>query len=350
MRALRWHARGDVRLEELEDLLEPRPGNVVIAVQYCGICGSDLHEFAAGPAMIRTSPHPLTGAVPPITLGHEFSGDVVSVGAGVDESWVGTLVSVDSSLHCGTCPACRAGDYHVCASGGAVGLAADGAFADLVEIPATQLFRVPEGVPARLAALAEPLAVGLHAARRGDVAPGDRVLVTGAGFIGMAAILGALACGAAEVYVSEPDPQRRQLAMHIGATATFDPSTDDVRREVFSATGRVGPDVAIDATGIPQVLNMAIRSVRRRGRIVIAGLGELPLECSVRDLVLYERSVLGSLGSRLEIPRVLGLMASRRWDLSALITGVYSLDDSQAVFSDLARGPSGGLKVLLTPR
>jgi (R,R)-butanediol dehydrogenase/meso-butanediol dehydrogenase/diacetyl reductase len=258
-------------------------------------------------------------------------------------------VVIDPSLSCGVCRWCRSGDYQTCALGGSVGLASAGGLAEYAEVPVAQLVRVPDGVPTKVAALAEPLAVGLHAARRGAVEPGDRVLVTGAGFVGMAAMLGAFSCGAAEVYVSEPDASRREQALAVGATAAFDPGAVDLRREVFLATNRIGPDVVIDATGRPDVVGVGIRSARRGGRIVMAGLSELPLECDIRQIVLYERSIVGSLGSKREIARVLDLVADGRFDPSPLISATYPLDEGASVIASLAASPSGHVKVLVSP-
>ena len=204
MRAAMWHGPGDVRLQDVPEPGEPGPGQALIAVRYCGICGTDLHEFTEGPVMIRPGAHPLTGARPPLVLGHELSGTVLAVGAGGPRDLVGRRVTADPCWSCGTCFWCLRGDYHICRIGGSVGLASDGALAPLVLVPAQGLVPLPDAVSDQTAALAEPLAVGLHAVRRGGVGVGDRVLVLGAGPIGAAVILAARAAGAAEIYVSEP--------------------------------------------------------------------------------------------------------------------------------------------------
>ena len=179
MRAAVWHGPRDVRLQDVPEPGEPGPGQALVAVRFCGICGTDLHEFTEGPVLIRPGPHPLTGARPPLVLGHELSGTVVAVGAGGPGDLVGRRVTADPCWSCGTCFWCLRGDYHICRIGGSVGLASDGALAPLVLVPVQGLVPLPGTVSDQAAALAEPLAVALHAVRRGGVRVGDRALVLG---------------------------------------------------------------------------------------------------------------------------------------------------------------------------
>lgn len=350
MQALRWHAGGDLRLDDVDEPAAAPSGSAIVEVAYSGICGTDLHEYRHGPNMIRSTPHPLTGAVPPIVLGHEFSGIVVALEGDHDAVAVGDLVAVDPCLACGHCEWCLRGDYHICRLGGSLGLAADGSFATRVVVPNRGLHKVPDGVSAQWASLAEPLAVGLHAANRAGVAPGDDVLVLGAGPIGLATIMGARMCGAAKIYVSEPVRQRHPAALEMGATEAFDPAADDVRREVFLRTDRRGPRVAIDATGVGQVIDLGVRSVQRGGVVVVAGIGAGTLETDVRQLVLFERTVRGSLGYNFDIPRVLALMASGRLDPTPLLTDVRPLSAAVATFDELSTPGHAHLKVLLSPK
>lgn len=350
MQALRWHANSDLRLDEVPTPGTTEPHDVLIEVAACGVCGTDLHEFRHGPNMIRSTPHPLSGAAPPLTLGHEFSGRVIGVGDAVTDLRHGQLVTVDPCLRCGSCPSCLRGDYHLCTKGGSVGLASDGAFASHVLVPRVNVLPVPDGVPEEWAAVAEPLAVGLHAATRAGIGPGDVVLVTGGGPIGIASLLGAISRGAAAVYVSEPVPERAELALRFGATEAFDPTTTDVRREVFLRSGRVGPDAAIEATGRPEAFELVLNSVRRGGRIGLVGISDERLSFDLRHVVLFERSVLGALGYHHDIERVLKLMATGRLDPRAFITDVRPLDDAIDTFEQLAASPADQLKILLTPR
>ncbi|MFC4499549.1 MULTISPECIES: alcohol dehydrogenase catalytic domain-containing protein [Streptomyces] len=350
MKALRWHGARDLRLEELPDPPEPQPHQAVVEVAWCGVCGTDLHEFLEGPHMIRKGPHPLTGASPPLALGHELSGIVVALGAETPGVSVGDRVTADPVWRCGVCYWCVRGEYHICPKSGSVGLASSGAFADRVTVPIAGLTRLPDHVSDEMAAVAEPLAVGLHAVTRGGVRPGDNVLVVGGGPIGFAVVLAARLAGAAGLYVSEPLKERRERLLDLGVTEAFDPRETDVRRELFVRTGRIGPDVVIDATGVAALAAEAVATVRRGGRVVLAGVGHGKVEIDMGQLVFYERAVLGTLGYHHDIPRVIDLMATGRLDASPLITGRFPLSEGAGVFADLAADRARHLKVLLTPK
>jgi (R,R)-butanediol dehydrogenase/meso-butanediol dehydrogenase/diacetyl reductase len=350
MQALRWHGRGDLRLDDVPEPGQPGPGEAVVEVAYSGVCGTDLHEYRHGPNLIRTGPHPLTGHTPPVTLGHEFSGRVTALGSPVAGIDVGTRVAVDPCLRCGTCRWCRHGEYHICAKGGSVGIASDGAFAPFVTVPLEGLVKIPDGVSDELAALAEPLAVGLHAVRRAAVRPGDNVLVLGAGPIGVAALMAVKLAGAAGVYVSEPVPERAERAAGLGATEVFDPTTADVRREVFLRTGRVGPDIVVEATGRPELVELAVTTVRRGGRVVLAGISGGSAALPITQIVPFERTVIGSLGYNFDLPRVLDLIAGARFDPSPLLTGVYPLSKGLDAFEELDGDRGRHLKILLNPK
>ena len=189
MKALRWHGREDVRLEEVPDAEVGGFADCLIEVSICGICGSDIAEYRLGPTMIWPRSHPLSGREPPITLGHELVGVLVE-GSSVDGSiQPGDRVAVDACLRCEKCAACRRGDYHLCRFGGSVGLHCDGGFAPLLAVPAYTLVAVPDEVSDMQAALTEPFAVALHALERGGLGGGDDVLVLGFGPIGAATAL-----------------------------------------------------------------------------------------------------------------------------------------------------------------
>ena len=350
MKALRWHGALDLRLDDVPEPSEPHPHEAVVEVTWCGVCGTDLHEFVEGPHMIRNGPHPLTGASPPLALGHELSGTVVALGAQVPGIAVGDRVTADPCWRCGLCFWCTRGEYHLCPKGGSVGLASPGAFAERVTVPLAGLTRLPDNVDDEMAALAEPLSVGLHAVTRAGVRPGENVLVLGGGPIGVAVVLAARLAGVAGLYVSEPLAGRRELLHGLGVTEAFDPRETDVRREVFLRTGRIGPDVVVDATGVSGLAAQAVSSVRRGGRVVLAGVGHGSVEFDLGQLVFYERAVLGSLGYNFDIPRVIDLMSTGRLDASALITGRLSLEDGAGLFEELVADRARHLKVLLTPK
>lgn len=335
MRALRWYAAGDLRLEEVPDPV-PRPGMAIVSVGYCGICGSDLAEYRSGPVMISPSRHPLSGHAPPVTLGHEIAG---RVGA--------KRVTVDACWRCGRCEACVNGNYNRCRYGGSIGLHSDGAFAPLVQVPEYMLVELPDGVGDEAAALTEPFAVALHCLDRAGARAADDVLILGFGPIGSAAAMCARAIGA-RPWVVEPHYGRRTQAETLGFR-TLD-AGDDLPRRLRPALGAGGAEVVIESTGTPAIVPIAIECARRGGRIVLVGLSDAPSSVSAARLVLFERSLIGSLGYRHDLPRVTQMMADRRIEPEALIGAVAPLSTLAATISDMAERPGDAIKVLVDPR
>ena len=199
MRAVRFHAAGDIRVDEVPAPPAPGPGEVLLKVATAGICGSDGLEYAKGPSLIRPLdvPHPVTGHLGPLTLGHEFAGEVVAVGDGVEDLRPGMLVACGAGMSCGTCPPCRAGRTNLCTTYATIGFHADGALAEHVLAPADICFDAGAyGLGPDAAALAQPMAIAVHAARRGRVAADELVLIIGAGGIGSFLTFAAVSAGA----------------------------------------------------------------------------------------------------------------------------------------------------------
>jgi (R,R)-butanediol dehydrogenase/meso-butanediol dehydrogenase/diacetyl reductase len=291
-----------------------------VRVRWCGICGSDLHEYVAGPILIPPPgrPHPLTGHEPPVTLGHELVGTVVAVGDGVDAARPGDRVTVDACLRCGACVWCRRGQVNLCKRLGSVGLAADGGFAPLVNLPAYTLHILPDAVSDEAAALCEPFAVALHAVRRGGVQPGQVVAVVGAGPIGLCVLQAARAAGAAAVYVVEPLLARQERALALGAAGVLEPGS--ARLELYRMTSGLGADVAIECVGHPESLPLAVELAGRGGTAVVAGIFEQPSALHGNRVVLYEKRLVGSVGYAGEFPAVLALLADGRLRAEPLVS------------------------------
>jgi (R,R)-butanediol dehydrogenase / meso-butanediol dehydrogenase / diacetyl reductase len=348
-RAAVWHGSGDVRIEKR--MLPDRPPEefVRLAVDWCGICGSDVAEFVAGPLMIRDVAHPLTGQATPVTLGHEIAGRIAALGDRVDGFEVGDRVVVDACWRCGKCEWCLSGSYNICPLGASVGLHSHGGFAELVDVPAYTAQPIPDGVPQDLAALAEPLAVGVHAVRQGRMRLGHTVAIYGAGPIGIACLIAARAAGASATFVIEPNPNRRRLASQLGAAEAVDPAIADVAVR-DRTTGR-GVDVAIECTGHPTVLEAALRATRRGGRVVLAGIPRQQALIDVRRIVLYERQVIGSLGYAGDVRVALDLINSRLDEVGRMVTGRIPLAKLvEDGFVELARAETVNLKILVNPR
>lgn len=190
MMALRWHGRGDVRLDEVDPPPHPGPGQIQVAVRACGICGTDVEEWREGPVLVPAgAPHPLSGQQAPVTLGHELAGEVVALGPGA-AAQVGDMVAVDGLLSCGLCRECRRGAPNRCPHFGQVGLTSDGGLQPLVNVPAASSIVMPRGAAPEAGALAEALSVAVRALRQARLSPGDAVAVVGCGPVGFSHVCG----------------------------------------------------------------------------------------------------------------------------------------------------------------
>jgi (R,R)-butanediol dehydrogenase / meso-butanediol dehydrogenase / diacetyl reductase len=348
MPALRWHGRRDLRLEEVPRP-RPRAGEVLVAVEWCGICGTDLHEYLEGPIFVATDEHPLTGSRAPVTLGHEFAGQVVELGEGVRGLRVGDRVSSDGVWRCRDCWYCRTGDYHRCESIGFIGLASDGAFAPFVVVPEEAAYVLPDSVTNEQGALVEPIAVAVHAVRRSGMAVGDSVAVVGAGPIGLMTIAVARASGAGEIYVVEPSEARKARAFELGATVVLDPASGDAVAEVRRRTaGARGVDVSFECVGLQATLGTSIDVLRKGGTAAVVGVFEQPIQLDMNDVVLSERMVVGCLSHRNDVPRAIALLADGRIDAELLITSRVDLADViDEGFGELVRNKDRHVKVLV---
>jgi (R,R)-butanediol dehydrogenase / meso-butanediol dehydrogenase / diacetyl reductase len=349
MRALRFHGARDLRIEEVDEPSGPGEGEVVVRVASCGICGTDLHEYVAGPIVTPVEPHPLTGAQNPQILGHEFSGEVVATGAGVTSVREGDRVAIMPLAYCGRCAYCRRGLQHLCATMGCVGLShAWGGMAQLATVAEYQVVRLPDDVTYQQGALIEPTAVAAYGVERGGVVPGDRVLVTGAGPIGALAALCAHAAGASTVYVSEPNPARRARAEALGVATVLDPTAVDVPELLHEETDGLGVDVAIECSGNARGFAAAVASLRKRGTLAQTGLfvGEAtvkPMLWSLNDLTIVGTWCYWVY----EFDRVAAQIATGSLPVERVITSKVALDDSPDAFERLASGTADEIKILV---
>lgn len=347
MKALRWYARGDVRYEDVPEPT-PGPGQVKAKIHYTGICGSDLHEYEAGPIFIPLKPHPLTGAMPPIILGHEFTGRVVELGAGVMDLKIGDRVTGDCLWTCGKCYYCLRGRPNLCVSAAATGFHADGTMAEYLVAPAYTFYRLPELVSDELGALAEPLAVAFHAVRQSRLQVGNSVAIMGAGPIGCAVVLAAKAAGASQIYVSEFSKGRREMGLGIGATAVIDPSENDPVKVIQDFTKGLGADIVFDCVGSGDSPPVSVRCARTAGTVVILGISAEMTSIRFNDVVMEERTIIGSIAYAYEIPSVLQMMSNGAIESSKLITGRIKLGEVvEKGFRELIKNKDAHLKILV---
>lgn len=249
MKAAMWYGVRDI---QVRDVSEPtvQPGMVKIKVKWCGICGTDLHEYLAGPIFLPDEPHPLTGEKVPVILGHEFSGEVVKIGEGVTKVDVGDRVTVEPILACGRCRACQKGYYNLCEQLGFHGLSGGGGgFSEMTTVHERWVHKIPDSMTLQEGALVEPAAVALHAVRRSQLKPGDNCIVFGAGSIGLLVIQAAKISGASNIIAVEIAEQRRALAKQMGADFTLDPMKDQVQDTVNDLLNG-GADVCFEVTGV----------------------------------------------------------------------------------------------------
>jgi (R,R)-butanediol dehydrogenase/meso-butanediol dehydrogenase/diacetyl reductase len=310
MRAAVLHAPGDLRIEEYAEPAAA-PGTVVLAVAYNGLCGTDVTEYTKGPMMVPlTERHPGSGHLGPTILGHEFVGEVVDAGPGA-EHWRGRQVASGAGVSCGTCRRCLRGRTNLCERYYTLGLSTHGALADYVAVPAATLREIPEGCGGLDAALAQPLAVGLHAVDRSGVRPGDTVVLLGAGAIG-SFILAGLAGHDGRVIAVDVDAGRLAAAERLGATETQlvdqGNSEDPVRDRVPG-----GADVVIESSGVPGAAQRAAHLVAMGGTALLVGLVKTPQSLALADLVLREVTVRTTVAHVCDsdLPRALELLRDR---------------------------------------
>ncbi len=350
LRAARFHAAGDVRVEEVaEPPRDPAPGTALIRVLACGICGSDLHEYRDGPHFVSPAPHPLTGTRIPQILGHELAGVVVAIGPGVTAVARGDRVSVMPAISCRKCRPCRTGAAHLCEIGGAVGMSWPwGGFAELAAVPASCLTPLPDEVSDAAGALVEPTAVAVHAVDSAAVGDGDLALVTGAGPIGLLVALAARAAGA-RVLVSEPGAGRRAQAAALGLSV-HDPA-EGSPSEALAALWADRADVCFECAGAAAALGACVEATRRGGTIVQIGIHPGPALVDVNALVGKGVTLRGLIAYPLDSwPRVIESIASGRIPVDELVSATIDLDEIvENGFQPLLRSPEGAVKIVVRP-
>jgi (R,R)-butanediol dehydrogenase/meso-butanediol dehydrogenase/diacetyl reductase len=334
---------------EVDDVAEPepRPGTVKIKVGLNGICGTDLHEYYAGPIFIPTAPHPLTHQELPLTLGHEFSGTITAVGDGVTGWAEGDRVAVEPVYKCGHCLPCRAGNYNVCQQIAFHGLMSDGGMAEYTIVPTDMLHRLPDNVSLELGALVEPMSVAYHAATLGAVLPGDSAMVFGAGPIGIGLWFALRGKGLDDVLVVEPSSTRREAIEALGAR-TLDPADVDVAGFVADHTNGAGADAVFDAAGVAPSVATALACVGSRKPMISVAIYEKPVETPLLNLVMNESRIQGSLCyTAADFEAVIALMADGAYDTTGWVTRIPLGDVIDEGFEALHAGKK--MKVLVDP-
>lgn len=321
----------------------PGPGEVLIDVAYTGICGSDVH--------IYNGVNPI--AYVPVTPGHEFAGRVAVLGEGVEGLAVGTRAAIQPLIFCGNCPACKRGTPHVCENLIVIGVNQDGGFAEQVVVPADCVFPIPEDLSDETAALAEPFSIATHSLTRGRISPSDRVLIIGAGPIGLYCALTARYMGARQIFVSEPNASRRAGAEAFGI-ATIDATGAEVLQELHGISEEEGFDLVMETSGTAAGFDTATGAASVQGRIVMLGFpsGEQS-SIHITRCIIKELSLIGSrVCTRKEFKGTLDMLtewqSSGELDFQRLITTARPLADLDRSILDVEEGAQT-TKILIKP-
>ena len=353
MKALRFHAARDLRIEEIDAPADPAAGQVLIRNTFCGICGTDLHEYAYGPIFVPKEPHAFTGAHGPQVLGHEFGGVVEAVGAGVTHVAPGDRVSVQPLIM----P--RSGDYyadrglfHLSDQLALAGLSwHSGGMAERALLNDYNVVRIPDDLPDEAVALIEPAAVAVYACDRGGVFAGSSVLVTGAGPIGVLTLMAARAAGAVRLFVSDPNETRLALVRDLlPDVVTLNPTKASVGDAVRAATeGNVGCDVAIECVGNEHALKACLDAVRKQGVVVQTGLHPHDNPLDWFAVTFKDVDLRGSWAYPTHYwPRVAGMIASGALPAAKVVTRRIGLDEAITEGFDRLLDPAGTqLKILI---
>jgi (R,R)-butanediol dehydrogenase/meso-butanediol dehydrogenase/diacetyl reductase len=350
MKAALWYDTKDIRVETIpEPSLEK--DQVKIKVSYCGICGSDLHEYLAGPIFIPVEePHPISKDKAPIVMGHEFAGVVAAVGEDVTGIKVGDRVCVEPIYSCGTCHSCRKGHYNVCEQLGFIGLSGGlGGFSEYSVVPSKMIHKIPDNMTWEQAALVEPAAVAVHAVRQSDMKIGDSVAVIGTGPIGLLVIQAAKAAGASKIAAVEVSPERRDFAEQAGADLVIDPLEREPVEAIKEFTNGLGVDVAFEVAGIEATIHTAIESTKPEGNVVNISIWEKPASIPVNQFILTERKMTSIIAYRNIFQQVIQLIANGQMKATELITKKISLDQIVTEGFEALTNNKNQIKILVDP-
>ncbi len=344
MKALRWHGQKDLRIEDL-----PKPAmkdnQVRIAIKWCGICGSDLHEYTSGPITIPADkPNPTTGEKAPLVIGHEFAGEVIEVGKDVTRFAVGDRVTAEPIIS----PFGYHGEYNLNPYAGFIGMnGGGGGFSEELCANEYQVFRLPDNVSYEQGALVEPAAVGFYAVTLSTVKAGDKVAVFGCGPIGLFIIESLKIAGASQIYAVEMNPDRRQMAVDIGAIP-IDPAACNPVEEVMKQAGCL-MDVVFEVTGVVPVFEQALDLTKLGGELKVVSVWEKNVSFNLTKVVHAERKITGVAAYRHTFQKILDLMAIGHFSADRYVTSKIKLDNViEEGFEKLLKSKSD-IKILVEP-
>jgi len=332
---------------ELTDMPVPAvgAGDVLVRVEACGICGSDVHGLDGS-----------TGRrIPPIVMGHEAAGTVEAVGSGVTRFAKGDRVTFDSTVYCGACPYCKAGQINLCDNREVIGVSEGnyrrhGAFAEYVVIPDRIMYPLPADFPFEEAAMLEAVSVAMHGVKVTPITGGETALVIGAGMIGLLTLQAAKAAGCARVFISDVDETRLKLARQVGADEVLHSAGAELLAEIKRLTNGRGVDVVLEAVGLNQTVGSAIDCVRKAGTVTLIGNVSPEVTLPLQKVVVKQIKLQGSCASSGEYPEAIELIAAGKIKVKPLITAVASLEEGPRWFDRLHSREPNLMKIVLSPR
>jgi (R,R)-butanediol dehydrogenase / meso-butanediol dehydrogenase / diacetyl reductase len=346
MLAARLHGNRDLRVEEIPEPGAVAPGHVRVRPQWCGICGTDLHEYAHGPLYTPAADLPQV-------MGHEFSAVVDEVGPEVTNLRPGDRAAVLPHIFCGSCYYCLRGRQGLCENLKLAGVTWPwGGLAEQAIVPALSAVRLPDEVSFAQGAVLEPLGTVVHGVERSGMRPGDSVLITGGGPIGQLAVLVAAAGGAGAIFVSEPQQARRRMAERNGAATVFDPASADVSAEVIERTGGLGADCAIECSGTQAGLDACVASVRRAATVAIIALHLGDRTTQPEGWVWRDLTVAGVWSFKIwDLARILAQIAAGTLPVERVVTSQIAMRDIVPDGIDRLADPAGDqVKILVSAR
>lgn len=325
---------------ELREIPMPKvgPDDVLVRMGAIGVCGSDIHYYSHG----RIGDFVVEF---PFILGHECAGVVIEVGKNVKHLKVNDRVALEPGVPCGKCQMCRTGHYNLCPDVKFLATPPyDGCLMEYIAHPAKYTYKLPDNMSLEQGALVEPMAIGMNAALTGHIKVGDKVVILGAGCIGLVTMLAAKASGAASVIVSDTIPLRRETAVKLGATAALD-ATGDVKQEVLKLTDGTGPDVVIDCAGFSATVKTALDLVRPAGRVVIVGMGSEYLN-EIPSAPIFSKEIeIGSIFRYKNLyPATIGAIASGKIDINGIVTKRFTFEKTPEAYVSACENPTETVK------
>ena len=320
------------------------PEDLLVQVQACGICGSDIHGFDGSSGR----------RIPPLVMGHEAAGIVVEVGVSVVGFREGDRVTFDSTVSCGRCAYCRAGTINLCENRQVLGVSCNefrrqGAFAQFVTVPQNIVYKIPDSLSFEHAAMIEAVSIAIHATNRTPRHIGGSVAVVGAGMIGLLCIQTLRLAGFAKVIAIDLEDSKLKIATQLGATHTVNARSEDAVAVVMAITNGRGVDASMEVVGAKAPVQTCFQIVRRGGSVTLVGNLTPSVDLPLQTVVTRELSIYGSCASNGEIPQCIELLASGAIQVAPLITATATLDETAQWFDRLYAGEKGAMKVIVKP-